>query len=184
MSYGTHLQVLGIHYKHSCAQRTNTLAKTQINIVGMYIDSCHGDMNVQSILSSTCNKTKVCTQHGFSSCKHKQNVNNSFSMQTRCRMVPCDGRWVFVTDLLHLFPKTACLLLKMLQCAWWGERARMGKMCLHGPWEIPPLFVITVTFQHSKVFVIPAKESCNYLIAERKMTQKGAEEIPLSRRSD
>lgn len=85
-------------------------------------------------------------------------------------MVPCDDRLIFVTDLLHLFPKTACLFLKMLQCAWWGERSRMGKMCLHGPWEIPPLFAITVTFQHSQVFIIPAKESFKYLIIGRKVT--------------
>ena len=56
----------------------------------------------------------------------------------------------------------------MLQHAWWGERARMGKMRLHGPWEIPPLFAITVTFQHSKVFVIPAEESSNFLITGEK----------------
>jgi len=29
------------------------------------------------------------------------------------------------------------------------ERARMGKMCSDGSWEIPPLFDITVTFQNS-----------------------------------
>lgn len=39
-----------------------------------------------------------------------------------------------------------------------GERARMGKMCSYGPWEIPPLFAITVTFQNSAVSVIPAKK--------------------------
>lgn len=63
-----------------------------------------------------------------------------------------------------------CLLLKVLHLVCQGERARMGKMCLHGPWEIPPLFAITVSFQNSAGSVTSAKvhsrESSYYFIAK------------------
>lgn len=79
-------------------------------------------------------------------------------------MVCCDDRLISVTDLLHLFPKMACLIFKTLQRAWQGERAGMGKMCSHGPWEIPPLFEITVTFQNSAASVIPVKEQTRVIL--------------------
>lgn len=44
-----------------------------------------------------------------------------------------------------------------------GERARMGKMRSHGPWEIPPLFAITVTFQNSSLLV-PAEDQSGTIL--------------------
>ncbi len=75
----------------------------------------------------------------------------------------------------------------MLQHAWQGERARMGKMCLHGPWEIPPLFAIRVTFQNSAVSVIPAKEPTRVVLLSHHRQGSDSErcwgKIPLSKRS-
>lgn len=67
--------------------------------------------------------------------------------QTGCMVVIAD--WLLVTNFLHLFIKKkkkqhVCSEKNATAC--WGE---MGKMCLHGSWEMPPLFGITVTFQNS-----------------------------------
>lgn len=76
----------------------------------------------------------------------------------------------------------------MLQHAWRGERARMGKMCLHGPWEIPPLFAITVTFQNSAVSVVPVKEWNGVISLSHDWQGSDSErcwggKLPLSKRS-
>lgn len=51
-----------------------------------------------------------------------------------------------------------------------GEKARMGKMCLHGPWEIPPLFAITVTFQRRSSLQVPAEEQSGTVLAVLNVT--------------
>lgn len=66
-----------------------------------------------------------------------------------------------------------------------GERARMGKMCSYGPWEIPPLFAITVTFQNSAVSVIPAKKRRRVILLSHHWHGSDSErcwgEIPFSK---
>lgn len=100
-------------------------------------------------------------------------------------MVPCDDRLMFCYRLASSVPKNGMFVLKNASaCLAGGERARMGKMSLHGPWEIPPLFAITVTFQNSTVSVIPAKERTRVvLLSHHCVSQKGAGGTPLSKRS-
>lgn len=67
-----------------------------------------------------------------------------------------------------------------------GERARMGKMCLHGPWEIPPLFAITVTFQNSAVppsFLLRSGGESSYYLITGSDSERCRGKIPLSERS-
>lgn len=87
-----------------------------------------------------------------------------------------DDRLFSVRDSLHLSPKMACLCLKnAAACLAGGQRARMGKMHSYGPWEIPPLFAITVAFQNSAVLrdscLGAGAESSYYLISSRAVTQ-------------
>lgn len=96
----------------------------------------------------TSDKLGACAQSAL-----RQTAHHSLSTLSDLTLA-CDDRLIFATNFLHLFTKkkNGMFVLKR------GERARMGKMCLHGPWEIPPLFAITVTFQNSAVSVVPVKE--------------------------
>lgn len=76
----------------------------------------------------TSDKLGECTQHALSSCgKSKQYITPSLRSQTCCLTVTCDDRLIFVTDSLHLFPKTACLFLKNAAACLAGGKGKNGK---------------------------------------------------------
>lgn len=172
-------------------QRTNTLIEAQTNPFRVYTGNSCGNIKVNCILSSSCSKQRgVFTQHALSSCSNnKQLITPSLRCETCRLMVLCDDRLIFVTYLLRLFPKMACLFLKKgFSMPGRRERARMRKMCLHGPWEIPSLFAITVTFQNSAVVsVIPAKERTRVILLSHHWECSDSEwcwgKMPLSKRS-
>lgn len=88
--------------------------------------------------------------------RNKQTVSQS--IPSDALMDPCDelclpGLPLQFMKEKKMYKNGMFVSRKMLQHAsqgggrGWG--ARMRKMCLHGPWEIPPLFAITVAF-HKK----------------------------------
>lgn len=64
------------------------------------------------ILSSSCNKRQAGSMYSTCFMQQTQTVNHhALRCRICCLMVARDDRLIFVTDPLHLLPKTACLCL-------------------------------------------------------------------------
>lgn len=113
------------------------------------------------ILSSSCNKRQAGSMYSTCFMQQTQTVNHhALRCRICCLMVARDDRLIFVTDPLHLLPKTACLCFKkMLLHAWRGGKGKNGKNVL--AWSMGNSSIVC---NHSHIPkqcgppVIPAKE--------------------------